>query len=329
VKALEGLKTKVISIFEKKPIRYGFMLMLLGGVGYAVVKVGKPVVHEVQESAAAKSFEEKGVLETYTKTFFSIAEKLHELEKLDRTNEELTEKLATLEKEIELERSQHAQVEGQKKVQELGIQLKKETGSELARVMKSIKYEPPMHLLPHQQFTLALGYFRKQEYEQAAVLLSHLTELKDDPSYQRAEVYLINGISWYELKHFKLAEEYIKQSVSKSDEDTAVYRKSLLWQALTAQALNRSSESQKILTSIVSRFPHSDEAAMVNGRAPASRSDVEPNRALEARHIANAAADEKSHHEAKVEAHLESHSESISEPHAKPAAEHQQEHHGE
>jgi tetratricopeptide (TPR) repeat protein len=220
-------------------------------------------------------------------------------------------------------------VEGQKKVQELGIQLKKETGSELARVMKSIKYEPPMHLLPHQQFTLALGYFRKQEYEQAAVLLSHLTELKDDPSYQRAEVYLINGISWYELKHFKLAEEYIKQSVSKSDEDTAVYRKSLLWQALTAQALNRSSESQKILTSIVSRFPHSDEAAMVNGRAPASRSDVEPNRALEARHIANAAADEKSHHEAKVEAHLESHSESISEPHAKPAAEHQQEHHGE
>ncbi len=241
-----SLKGKIGSLFQKKPVRYGFAFILIGALSAGGYFLGKPVAVELKDSAAAKSIHEKGVLKTYADALFSIIHKLSDLEKLDRTNAELNKKLAILEKEYEAEKSKNVHLEAKEVTETLSEKLKGEAGSELARVLQSIEYQPPSHLLPHQQYALALGYFRKQEYEQAAVLFTYLTELKEDVSYQRPEVYLMNAISWFKLSHFKLSSEYVKKTIKKSDEDTSVHRKAILWQALLAKAQGNVPESQRI-----------------------------------------------------------------------------------
>lgn len=244
-------------------------------------KVGVPVWKEFQTSFAYRDFKEYGVIGTYKHRFFSAFDKFDSLESLDRENAELSQRLALIEKEFEIERSRNASAEMQEITRDLANRIREEGGSELARVMSAIPYRVPSNLLPHQQYALALGYFRKQEYEQAAVLFNHLLNLQDDKSYQKGEVQLLSAISWYHLKNFKLSNYYLRQVSKNANQTSALFRTTILWQAIVAKAEGKKGESQRQLTVALARFPHAVESGWINGkRQPAAQTDREPNQAM-------------------------------------------------
>lgn len=308
-------------IFKRKPVRYGLAGFGASVVVYGIFLAGSPVYKEYQGSFAAKEFKEYGVLGAYQKRFFNFQFKLNEMKALDIENQELNRKVASLEKEIEIGRSGETEKEAESATITASKKLKSEAGSELARVTQSIEYQAPTNLLPNQLYTLAVGYFRKQEYEQAAVILSQLVDLKEDTSYQKAEVQMMCAIAWYKLKHFKLTHHYLSQVKTKSQPADTIYRTALVWEALTAKAEGNTQDAQTIVTSIISRYPHSEEAKWVNQRVglkhetrtPASREKEYPvlqrkvDSTHEDKHDAHSEPDSHDSH-APAPAHSESHS---------------------
>ena len=232
-------------------------------------QVGVPVWKEFKTSFAYRDFQKYGVIGTYHHRFFRGFTKLGDVESLDRENKALNQRVAFLERDIELERARNAEAEMREITEELSARIQDQAGSELARVLSSISYQVPTHLLPHQQYALALGYFRKQEYEQAAVIFNHLLNLQDDTSYQRGDVQLLCSISWYHLKNFKLAKHYLRSVIKGANTKTALYRTAVIWDAIVVKGEGRAAEAQRRLTAAVAQFPHSVEASWIN-RKPSS-----------------------------------------------------------
>ena len=155
--------------------------------------------------------------------------------------------------------------------------LKAEAGSALARAMSEIHYKAPTNVLPYQLYSIGLAYFRKQQFEQAAVIFNQLLSLSEDASYRRSEIYLLNAICWFKLKHYQLANASLVEAKKMSNEHSPYFRKALLWQAMVAQALGERVKSQDILTMLIAMYPHSEEAMSINrksGRSIASEGEA-------------------------------------------------------
>lgn len=274
-------KVGFLSAFLEKhqvAIRYGTR-GFFAAVGIWVASlVVVPVWKEFKTSFAYRDFQKYGVLGTYHHRFFKGLTRWKDLELLDRENKELNTRVALLERDIELERARNSEAEMRQITEDLASRIKDEAGSELARVLSSISYTVPTHLLPHQQYALALGYFRKQEYEQSAVIFNHLLNLQDDTSYQRGEVQMLAAICWYHLKNFKLARHYLRSVTKGGNPRTALYRTAVLWDAILVKAEGKSQEAQRRLTAAVAQFPHSLEASWVNTklRTPAQEKEHSP-----------------------------------------------------
>lgn len=264
------LKERFHHYWPKMKIALG-ALVVAGVAGVGFYFVGRPLFVEVKSSDVAQGFKEKGIRKTYVDYYNSFVHKVEELDQALQINEELTKKVLLLEKELETQRSLQAEAESKKLTSELTLKLKQEAGSELARVLGAIDYSPPVHLLPHQLYSLGLGYFRKEEYEKSAVIFTHLIELKEDRSYHRPEVRLLSGMSWYHLKHYKLAQKYIDTALEVSVEDSALQRKLLVWKSLVLDAQGLRMDAQAVLTQLISKYPHSEEAAWVNRTNAAPR----------------------------------------------------------
>jgi TolA-binding protein len=274
---------KLRELLHHKSVRYSLAGLATSFFAYGAWYVGTPIVHEYQSSFAAKEFKQLGVYGTYKKHFFSFADKIDGIQGLDQENQALSRQIASLEKDVELERSKSTETAAQAITEEVSQRLAEEAGSDLARELKAIEYEPPANLLPHQLYSLAVGYFRKQEYEQAAVILSQLISSKEDSSYQKADTQLMCAIAWYKLKHFKMASQYISQVKLKSNADGAIHRSALVWEALIAKAEGHKQEADLLVTAIISRYPHSEEATWVNRRAPASDHEREGSMVLQSK----------------------------------------------
>lgn len=247
-------------------------------VVFGLVSLGVPVWNEFKTSFAYRDFQKYGVLGTYQRRFFGTFMKMKDFEQMDRENHELQQRVAILEKNFELERARNASAEMKEITEELSDRIKDEAGNELARVLAAIPYNVPTHLLPHQQYALALGYFRKGEYEQAAVLFHHLLNLQDDTSYQRGEVQLLSAISWYHLKNYKLSKHFLRVVAKGANQQTSLYRTAVLWEAILAKAEGNRYDAQRKLTAALAQFPHSEEASWINTRKH------EVKRAVEAKH---------------------------------------------
>jgi tetratricopeptide (TPR) repeat protein len=128
----------------------------------------------------------------------------------------------------------------------------------------------PEKLTPPELYNLSLAYFRKQEFEKAAVLLDHLLTLSEEPRYQRAENYLLSGISWYHLKNFVLARKQIGQAMKYSQKDLEVHRQAMLWDALVEKTQGHEKLAQTKLLNFIGAYPHAEESGWINGgRKPA------------------------------------------------------------
>jgi tetratricopeptide (TPR) repeat protein len=242
--------------------------------------VGLPVYHEFNTSFAMKEFKQYGVVGTYHKHFFAFADGLHEIFDLDHENIRLNEEVARLEKELEQEKSGKVEVEAKTSTDTVAFKLKEETGSELATTLENIPYTPPANILPHQLYVLGVSYFRKAEYEEAAVIFSQLLKMKDDVSYQKPENFILGGISWYQLRQYHLAEEFFKTAKEESSPKDANYRAVIVWEALLAKSQGQKKVVNQKMEQLMAQFPHSEElkmmrkAAETTERAPASRENT-------------------------------------------------------
>lgn len=276
-------------ILQNRKFHYGLAglasSLVLYGFGLGVVV---PVFHEYQNSFAAKEFQQHGVLGTYQRRFFSTWGKLKELQDIDLENQRLQSKVATLEKDQTLYQSSEHAHQAEVLTEKVKHQLHQQGGSELARTSSGIQYEVPNHLLGHQLHVLAVGYFRKADFEKSAMIFAHILDAKNETRFRSAHNYLMCGISWYKIKNFKRSEACLAHALELSEPGSGLQRKTLLWKSFIAQSTGHKKEAQHILDAMIAKFPHSEEVRWVNGhgrfadRTPA-RQEVNPNFALQHR----------------------------------------------
>jgi tetratricopeptide (TPR) repeat protein len=228
-------------------------------------KVGVPVFEEFKSSFAMREFKEFGIYGTYKKHFFAFTDQLDDLARMDRENDELQQKVAHLEKKVTLNETRQAERELASLNEMLEERLRDDAGSELAIAMRTITYEIPNNLSYAQLYSLALGYFKKEDFEKSALLFHHLLELKEESKYRTAENYLLSGISWFKLHNFHLAARDIKDAKEGSRPSDSIHGSAILWEALVQKNLGKNRVSQEILLKYIETYPHTEESALVNG----------------------------------------------------------------
>jgi tetratricopeptide (TPR) repeat protein len=149
-----------------------------------------------------------------------------------------------------------------------GISLKEKTGTPTGRSLASISYSPPSHLLPKQLYTLGVDYFKKQDFEKAAVIFSFLSDLKGSDEFKTAKNFVMTGVAWYKLNNYASATEFFDRALEqKSSELNKEYlAKARLWKGIVADRLGQTSQSQKWLYDLIAKHPHSAEASWINGK---------------------------------------------------------------
>ncbi len=266
------IDVKVKELFQKISIKYGAAGFLVAIFAYFSFVGGVAVYQEFQTSFAAKEFRQYGIFGTYQRHFFAFLGNLDEMKAIDQENEKLNQKVAELEKKIGTKEMSHAEMEAEIMTEEASKRLRQLEGSELARAMESIQYRPPANLSGNELYALALGYFRKNEYEQAAVIFTQLIHQKDDTTFARPENFLMCGISWYKLKEFRLASEDFSRAKKLTSPDDWIFRTASLWGAFLYEGEGKTQEAQNALVSMVEKFPHSEEVDWVNrNRKPAAQ----------------------------------------------------------
>lgn len=259
---------------NNKSLKYtlaGVVGTVIGGV---FVYCSLPVLHEFNDSFAMKEFKSIGIVATYRKHYHHFFNELESLATADAREQSLVRELASVQKDLEIERAKNFENESREETHKIAEHLKIEAGSEVARIPDGIKYTVPTQILPHQLQVLGMGYFRKQDYEKSAVIFHELTHLKEDAGFQKPSNYLISAISWYKLKHYEMATDYLKLTQKTSVQGSEIFRQSLLWQAVVENARGNKKESQKVLTRLISLYPQSEEVTWINRkRLPASQGE--------------------------------------------------------
>jgi tetratricopeptide (TPR) repeat protein len=223
------------------------------------------------ESAPAPVVDHRGlftrVVDTYADAWASVNLKVHSIQQAEEENKKLKLENAYLRVMVETGRFNVRAEEAKKKTETVGKKLATAAGSRAARSIASISYQFPENLLPEQLLALGVSYFKVKDDEKAAVILNFLTELDDDKSFRTASNYLMAGIAFYRLDHYKNAAEYFDRiaKLSETDEVTVKSkRQALYWQALVAERAKNRGLAQKLLLDSLEKDPLTKEARWVN-----------------------------------------------------------------
>lgn len=279
---------------NSKPFKYS-IITLGATVAVAVFAfVGLPILKEFNSSFAMKEFKAHGVIGTYRMHYHKLFDQLENLANADAREQSLVRELASVQKELELEKSKNSENDSREETQQIAERLHTEAGSSIARIPDGIEYEAPTEILPHQLQVLGMEYFRKHDYEKSAVIFHELTHLKDEgTSYQKPDNYLVSAISWYKLKHFEMAADYLKLTQKTAEPGSTLYRESILWQSILEHSRGNKRGSQAALTRLMSLYPQSEEVKWINHkRAPASKKEEKE----EEHHDAHAEPKHEEHH---------------------------------
>jgi len=257
------------------------------------------VAKEFNGSFAMKEFKQHGVYGTYKRHFLSFVDKVDEFAAMEEENQELNQKLAHLERDKIVSDAKSAERDLASLNETLEENLKNEAGSELGTALNTIQYEVPKHLASPQLMTLAMGYFKKEDFEKSAILFHHLLGLKDDPQFRKPETYLMSAISWHRLHNYHLAMRDLREVMDHSVKADPVHRTAVLWKAMTEKAMGKRAAAEQTMLHYLEWYPHSEEASFLNGlRKPASHEKAHPSS-----HEAQTESHEESHHVEKQEGH--------------------------
>jgi len=207
---------------------------------------------------------------TYVHAVQNIRNKLALWQKLDLENHRLKLENAQLRLWTEDLKYECSRAEAKVQTQSMGYQLTEETGSNVGRVLASINYHPPSHLLPPQLYTLGLSYFKAEDFEKAAVLFTYVTGLYNSNQFKNPKDYLFAGMAWYYLQHYKLAQYYYQKAINvpvdaNDNPDALEYQaKARLAYALSYEKMKDRHQSQVWMLQVVDYHPHSEEASWIN-----------------------------------------------------------------
>ena len=216
------------------------------------------------------------MLGTYHHHFLRFFGQVDELAVLDRENDKLVQKAANLEKKVILSETRNVERELAALNEMVEERLRDDAGSELAVAQKNIEYQIPKNLSYNQLQVLALSLFKKKEFGPSALIFQHLLTLKEETRYRVPENYLLSGISWYHLKHFHLAAQSFKEARENSHPADDSHRNAMVWLALVQKGLGKRVLAQDSLLKFLELYPHSEEAAMINGGRKPAREIHEP-----------------------------------------------------
>lgn len=259
------------------------LFSLIGGLGlgagvwkisHSTKEASQGTETESQEQASSSKKEENhGFFYQLTHSFSKIKKKAKILRRADEENDLLRLENASLRNWAESLKFNCALDENKKHTSKAALRMSEETGARVGRTLAGIDYRPPSHLLPDQLYTLAISYLKAEEMEKSSVLLTFLTGLDDNDTYKTPQNYLMTGLSWYQMDHFHLANEYFDEVIKfPADESTLKFQaQARLWKALTAKKLNQHDDSQKWLTNLLDHHPRSPEASWVNSMEGAKR----------------------------------------------------------
>lgn len=256
---------------QNKPLTYSLAGLLSSFVVAAFLYLSMPVLKEVNQSFVVKEFKTIGVMGTYRKHYHHFFSEIEKLANADQREQSLLRNLASVTRDLELERSRNAERTGEVETQKIAEHLKVEAGSSLAKTPDSIHYQVPDHISSHQLLTLGMEYFRKKDFEKSAVILHELMNLKDDTSLQTPDHFLAAAISWYKMNHFEMASDYLKRTEKSSKPGSVTLKQAMLWEAIVEHSRGNPAQSQRAITRLISLYPQSEEASWINHqRMPAS-----------------------------------------------------------
>lgn len=227
---------------------FGFALLVAVGAGvfwFAKGKGGKALVH----------------------AYHSFWDKWHDLQKIDEQNHRLVAENQQLRAWLQETQTQCAAGEFKKQTSNLGRKALRETGMKVGRALATIDFQIPASLQPTQLHTLAVSYFRADDFEKSAVILGHLTHLETG-QYRSAQDLVMTGVSFYKIDLVNLAREYFEQVVKlKSEPKILPYQaQARLWMALSYKKQGEPQKAQHWLGQLMDHHPHSKEAAWVNSK---------------------------------------------------------------
>ena len=207
-----------------------------------------------------------GFMAKVSEWYHSILTKAEALRRAEEENEQLRVENANLRFKVESLRFDCHVRNAENQTRLFEQQLVSETGSKAGRMLASLSYRPPQHLQPGQLYTLAVSYFKAREDEKSAVILTMLTEMKDNAVYQLPKNFLMTGISWYRLKNYDLADLYFTRVLEsvESSSNLPYQGQARLWKALVAHHLSKPVRAQFWLRELVDHHPRSLEASWVN-----------------------------------------------------------------
>jgi tetratricopeptide (TPR) repeat protein len=223
------------------------------------------------ESATVPAEDHRGIfarlVDTYVDAWETVNAKVHSIQQAEEENRKLKLENAYLRVMMETGRFNARSEEAKKKTETVGKKLVTAAGSRAARSIASIHYQFPENLLPEQLLALGVSYFKVKDDEKAAVILNFLTALDDDASFRTAPNYLMAGIAFYRLEHYKNASDYFDkiEKLTETDPDTLkAKRQAVYWQALVAERTKNRSLAQKLILESLEKDPRTKEARWVN-----------------------------------------------------------------
>ncbi len=243
----------------------------------------------IRPSSVKEKEDHRGVLtrlfDTYADAWSSVNQKVLTLQQVEEENKKLKMENAYLRVMSESQKFTCRTEEAKKKTETVGNKLATTAGSRAARSIASIRYQFPENLLPEHLHALAVSYFKVKDDEKVAVILSFLTEIEDGHAFRTAPNYLMAGIAFYRLDHFKNASDYFER-ISKmndaNDETLKAKRQATYWQALVAERMKNRGLAQKLILENLEKNPQTKEARWVNPqglftntRLPASAAEEE------------------------------------------------------
>ncbi len=211
-------------------------------------------------------FKMPNIVSEYKEAFESVQAKVDQFKNSEMQNEKLRLENANLRLQLETFRFDCQAKQASMHTRELGSKLIQMTGTPMGRILESIKYRPPTHLLPPQLYTLGVTYFKAREDEKAAVIFSLLTDLKENDAFKTPRDFLVTGIAWYRLDHMELADSYFEKILQSKEtpETLEFYAQARLWRALVAHQMKKQLKAQYWLLDLVDHHPHAEETAWVN-----------------------------------------------------------------
>lgn len=223
---------------------------------------------------AASAGQTGGFFSVIYHALVSTQHKADEIKRASLENERLRLENMNLRKWGEQIRFECTASEAERGTKLRSTKLSEETGVRVGRILASIPYQPPAHLLPPQLHTLAVAYLKAGENEKAAVIFTFLTGMEDNEPFRTSRNYLMTAVSWYRLDHLQLADQYLDLAIQSQEEDEAAYpyqAQARLWRAVVAERLKDHRRSQKWLKELVDHHPKSVEASWVNPNAETAR----------------------------------------------------------